>query len=136
MVVGAFLHVTGLFRLDIILDEFGPLMTVAILSGFIVAGLAYISALARGAQHRMSGNHVYDFFMGAELNPRIGILDFKMFFMMHLPWYVIFGLSCATATRQYEEYGYVSAEVWFLVMGHFLYTNACAKGEECSITTW
>lgn len=84
----------------------------------------------------MSGYHVYDFFMGAELNPKIGILDFKMFFMLHLPWHVIFGLSCVTAALQYENYGFVSAEFLFLVLGHFLYTNACSKGEECTISTW
>jgi delta24(24(1))-sterol reductase len=27
---------------------------------------------------RMTGNHLYDFFMGSILNPRIGILDLKM----------------------------------------------------------
>ena len=27
----------------------------------------------------MSGNHVYDFFMGAWLNPRIGNFDLKFF---------------------------------------------------------
>lgn len=132
------LHYTGAFRLYTILDEFGPLMSVAIISGFLVAFIAYFSAIVRGAQHRMSGYPVYDFFMGAELNPRMfgGILDLKMFFMLHLPWHILFGLSCAAAARQYENYGYVSAEVWFLVMAHFLYTNACSKGEELTITTW
>lgn len=131
------LHCTDIFPLYKLLDEFGPLMSVAVLSGFGVAILAYFSAIARSVQHRMSGNVVYDFFMGAELNPRIlGLLDLKMFFMLRLPWNILFGISCATAARQYENYGYVSAEVWFLVMAHFLYTNACAKGEECTTTTW
>jgi delta24(24(1))-sterol reductase len=134
--VGA-MHVTGIFKLYTILDEFGSLMSVAICSGYIVSIVAYISALSRGAEHRMTGNHIYDFFMGAELNPRMfGILDFKMFFEVRLPWFILFGLSCATAARQYETYGYVSAEVCFLVMAHFLYANACAKGEELIITTW
>jgi delta24(24(1))-sterol reductase len=102
-----------------------------------VAIVAYISALARGAQHRMSGNHVYDFFMGAELNPRMfGILDFKMFFEVRMPWYILFLLSCGAAARQWERYGYVSGEVGFLVMAHFLYGNATAKGEELIVTTW
>ncbi|KAK5657340.1 hypothetical protein OQA88_3405 [Cercophora sp. LCS_1] len=132
-----FLNFTGLFRLSTIIDEFGPIMSVAIISGFLVSIVAYISAFARGATHRMSGNHVYDFFMGAELNPRMfGILDFKMFFEVRLPWYILFLLSLGTALRQYEQYGYVSGEVGFLVMAHFLYANACAKGEELIITTW
>lgn len=133
----AILHFTGLFKLYTIIDEFGPLMSVAICSGFLVAFVAYFSAIARGEQHRMTGAPLYDFFMGAELNPRMfGILDFKMFFEVRLPWYILLGITTATAARQYENYGYVSGEVAFLVMAHFLYANACSKGEECIATTW
>jgi len=135
MAVG--LHVTGLFPLYTLIDEFGPLMSVAICSGFIVAIVAYISAFARGAQHRMTGSHIYDFFMGAELNPRMfGWLDFKMFFEVRLPWYILYLISLSAAARQYETYGYVTPEVAFLVMAHFLYANACSKGEEMIVTTW
>lgn len=131
------LHFTGIFKLYTIIDEFGPLMSVAILSGFIVAFIAYFSALARGAEHRMTGYPIYDFFMGAELNPRMfGILDFKMFFEVRLPWYILLLVTMGTAARQYEVYGYVSGEVGFLLMAHFLYANACSKGEECIVSTW
>jgi Delta24(24(1))-sterol reductase len=137
IVIMATLHVTGIFPLYIILDQFGPILSVAIISGFVVSIVAYISALARGAQHRMTGYPLYDFFMGAELNPRMfGILDFKMFFEVRLPWFILFGLSSATAARQYDQLGYVTAEVWFLVMAHFLYANACCKGEELITPTW
>lgn len=137
IVLAAVLHVTGIFKLYTIIDEFGPLMSVAICSGFLVSFIAYFSALARGAQHRMTGYPIYDFFMGAELNPRMfGILDFKMFFEVRLPWYMLFFISLGTAARQYENYGYVSGEVGFLLMAHFLYANACSKGEECIVSTW
>jgi Delta24(24(1))-sterol reductase len=131
------LHLTGLFKLYTIIDEFGPLMSVAIITGFLVSLIAYFSAVHRGAEHRMTGIFLYDFFMGAELNPRMfGILDFKMFFEVRLPWYILLMVTCAAAARQYEQLGYVSGEVGFLVMAHFLYANACAKGEECIVTTW
>ncbi|QKX64282.1 uncharacterized protein TRUGW13939_11455 [Talaromyces rugulosus] len=131
------LHFSGLFKLYTIIDEFGPLMSVAILSGFLVSIVAYFSALARGAEHRMTGYPIYDFFMGAELNPRMfGILDFKMFFEVRLPWYILLLVTMGAAARQYELYGYVSGEVGFLLMAHFLYANACSKGEECIISTW
>lgn len=136
--VGAvLLHVTGIFKLSTIIDEFGPLMSVAIISGFLVSFIAYFSALYRGAQHRMTGYPIYDFFMGAELNPRMfGTLDFKMFFEVRLPWYILLLLTMSAAARQYEVYGYVSGEIGFLLMAHFLYANACSKGEECIISTW
>lgn len=131
------LHFSGVFPLYTILDEFGPIMSVAIISGWLVSIVAYFSALYRGAQHRMTGYPIYDFFMGAELNPRMfGILDFKMFFEVRMPWYILFLVSCAAAARQYEQFGYVSGEVGFLVMAHFLYANACSKGEECIVNTW
>ncbi|KAJ9156618.1 Delta(24(24(1)))-sterol reductase [Pleurostoma richardsiae] len=131
------LHFTGIMPAYTIIDEFGPLLSVAICSGFIVSFVAYFSALLRGAQHRMTGYPIYDFFMGAELNPRMfGILDFKMFFEVRLPWYILLLLSVGTAARQYERYGYVSGEVCFLLMAHYLYANACSKGEELIVTTW
>lgn len=131
------LHLTGLFKLYTVIDEFGPLMSVAIITGFIVSFIAYFSALYRGAEHRMTGCFVYDFFMGAELNPRMfGILDFKMFFEVRLPWYILLIVTSAAAARQYDQFGYVSGEMTFLIMAHLLYANACAKGEECIVTTW
>lgn len=135
--IAVLLHVTGAFRLYTLIDEFGPLMSVAIISGFVVSIAAYVSALARGAGHRMTGNHVYDFFMGAELNPRMfGWLDFKMFFEVRMPWYILFLLSLGACARQYEQLGYVSGELGFLLMAHWLYANACCKGEELITSTW
>ncbi|KAK5728028.1 C-24(28) sterol reductase [Elasticomyces elasticus] len=130
-------HFTGVFKLYTLMDEFGPLMSVAIISGFVVSFIAYASAFYRGAQHRMTGYHVYDFFMGAELNPRMfGWLDFKMFCEIRLPWYILFLITLSAAARQWENYGYVSGEVGFLLMAHFLYANACCKGEEMIVVTW
>ncbi|KAF2432971.1 ERG4/ERG24 ergosterol biosynthesis protein [Tothia fuscella] len=131
------LHITGLFPLYTIIDEFGPIMSVAIISGFGVSIVAYFSAWYRGVQHRMTGSLVYDFFMGAELNPRLlGWLDFKMFFEVRLPWFILFLLSLGSCARQIEQYGYLSGEMGFILMAHFLYANACAKGEECIVPTW
>ena len=137
IVVAAALHLSGLFKLYTIIDEFGPLMSVAIVSGFLVSIVAYVSALYRGAEHRMSGHFVYDFFMGAELNPRMfGMLDFKMFFEVRLPWYILFLVTCGAAARHHELFGFVPGEVCFLLMAHFLYANACSKAEEAIVTTW
>ncbi|KKY23817.1 putative c-24 sterol reductase [Phaeomoniella chlamydospora] len=131
------LHFSGLFKLQTIIDEFGSLMSVSILTGYIMSFYFYFSALIRGKQHRMTGYPVYDFFMGAELNPRLfGLLDFKMFFEVRIPWYILFLVTLGAAARQYDTYGYVSAEVGLLIFAHWLYANACSKGEECIITSW
>jgi delta24(24(1))-sterol reductase len=136
LAIAALLHVTRLFPLYTLIDEFGSIMSVAILSGFLNSFIVYFQAILRGRTHRLSGSPIYDFFMGAELNPRIYILDFKMFYEVRIPWFILFLITCSVAARQYETYGYVSAEVVFLVGAHYLYTNACAKAEEMIITSW
>ncbi|THX54500.1 sterol reductase/lamin B receptor [Aureobasidium pullulans] len=137
IILAIVLHVSGLFPLYTLIDEFGSIMSVAIISGFLVSIIAYFSALSRGAEHRMTGSPIYDFFMGAELNPRLFTwLDFKMFFEVRIPWYILFLTTLGACARQYENYGYVSGEAWFLLMAHFLYANACSKGEELIITSW
>jgi len=137
IILAIVLHVSGLFHLYTLIDEFGSIMSVAIISGFLVSIIAYFSALSRGAEHRMTGSPIYDFFMGAELNPRLFTwLDFKMFFEVRIPWYILFLTTLGACARQYEKYGYVSGEAWFLLMAHFLYANACSKGEELIITSW
>lgn len=136
-ILAGVLHVTGIFKLYTLMDEFGPLMSVAIISGFVVPAIAYVSAIIRGAEHRMTGHHIYDFFMGAELNPRMfSWLDFKMFCEVRLPWFILFYMTLGACTRQYEQVGYVSGELLFLLMAHFLYANACCKGEELIPPTW
>lgn len=131
------LHLTGVFPITDLVDNFGAYLSVGILSGFAVSVAAYFSALARGAQHRMTGRFAYDFFMGAELNPRIfGIVDLKMFFEVRLPWFVLFLISVSAAVKQYETYGYVTPQVCFFLLAHWLYTNACGKGEELIVTTF
>jgi len=79
---------------------------------------------------------VYDFFMGAVLNPRIGRLDLKMFSEVRVPWMLLMIMTLSVAAKQYQTYGFVTLEVGFMMLAHFLYANACAKGEECIPTTW
>jgi Delta24(24(1))-sterol reductase len=136
LALAAVLHVSGLFPLYTLIDEFGSIMSVAIISGFLASVFVYVRAIVQKRTHRLTGYPVYDFFMGAELNPRIGILDFKMFYEVRIPWFILLFVSCAVAARQYETYGYISGEVLFLVMAHFLYANACAKAEQLIVTAW
>ncbi|CAG8896754.1 unnamed protein product [Penicillium egyptiacum] len=135
LAIAATLQFTSVFPLYTLIDEFGPIMSVSILSGFLNSFIVYIQAIIRGRTHRLSGSPIYDFFMGAELNPRIGILDFKMFYEVRIPWFILFLITCSVAARQYETYGYVSAEVVFLAGAHYLYTNACAKAKQMIITS-
>ncbi|CAO3663395.1 hypothetical protein G6F70_005688 [Rhizopus microsporus] len=136
MALSAVLHVTGVFRLTAIIENFGSIMTVAIIWGFTMSILVFLSAVITGKQHRMSGNVIYDFFMGAPLNPRIGHVDLKMWAETRVPWPVLFYISVSCALKQYEATGSVTAPVAFMVLAHWLYCNACQKGEECIPTSW
>lgn len=132
------LHFTGLIPVYYMLDNFGRIMTVAIIYGIVLSILLYLWTLyISGDYHRMTGNHIYDMFLGAPLNPRIGkYLDLKMFFEVRIPWFILFFLSLGLCFKQYEEYGYITSQALFLLYAHWLYANACAKGEELIVPTW
>lgn len=136
IVIGAGLHFSGVWRLNSVFHNFGPLLTVAILFNDFFALFLYVSALLRKTTYRMSGNPVYDFFMGATLNPRLGSLDIKMLWETRVAWTLLFGLTCAAAAHQYDTIGYVTPQLWFMVLAHLIYANAVHKGEECIPTTW
>ncbi|KAJ2772188.1 C-24(28) sterol reductase, partial [Coemansia nantahalensis] len=50
------LHFSGLFRLTQVIDNLGPIMTVAMLWSFFLASAVYAVTAARGEKHRASGN--------------------------------------------------------------------------------
>lgn len=102
------LHYTGIFRMTEIIDNYGHLMTVAMIYGFGVSFGMYFLTIATGNQIRMSGNFIYDVFMGACLNPRIGPIDLKMWLEVRIPWVIVFFMSVSGACKQYEQYGYVT----------------------------
>lgn len=136
LLIAAALHVSGLYPLTQIIVHFGEYMTVSMIAGFAVSIATYLHAVLAHQTHRMSGNVVYDFFMGAELNPRIGPIDLKMWAEVRIPWILLFLISVSGALQQYEEYGYVTPNMAFMVLATGLYINACAKGEECIPQTW
>jgi len=136
LVTAGVLHYTGIFRLTEIIDNFGHLMSVAMIWGFAVSFGMYYIAVWTNTQIRMSGNFIYDVFMGASLNPRIGPIDLKMWAEVRIPWVLVFFMSVSGACKQYENYGYVTPNMLFMCLATGLYINACAKGEECIPQTW
>lgn len=116
MVTVTALHTSHIFRLTEIIDNFGHLMTVAIIYGFAVSFGIYFWTIARGEQIRMSGNFIYDVFMGASLNPRIGSVDLKMWAEVRIPWFINFLLAVSGACKQYEVYGYVTPVSFAIIL--------------------
>lgn len=116
-------HFTSIFNLADIIELYGPLLTVASITGFVLAGIIYIL----GDGYRMSGNLIYDYFMGSILNPRLGSVDIKMWAEIRISWTLLFALAMGAVAKQYQDYGYVSANVILFAYGTGLYLNACAK---------
>lgn len=119
-ITAAVLHYTGTFRLTEIIDNYGHIMSVAMIWGFGVSFGMYFFAIATGTQMRMSGNFFYDVFMGASLNPRIGSVDLKMWAEVRIPWVIVFFLAVSGGCQQYEKYGYVTPVSDFRLRQSFL----------------
>lgn len=121
VVAGA--HFSGLVHLGELIDLYGPLYTTASMTGFGLAAIFYLT----GEQYRMSGNVIYDYFMGSSLNPRIGIVDIKMWAEIRISWMLLWLLALGAAARQYEQHGFVSANAILFIYGTLLYLNATCK---------
>jgi len=74
LLVLAILHVSGTFTLSFWYDSIGHVMTCAVLWGDIFALILYLIGLASKNAVRMTGNHVYDYFMGKQACSRFFLL--------------------------------------------------------------
>ncbi len=101
----------GWFSPAIILENWGPLLWVVNIVGNLVALFVYVKARffpTLANDRKFSGNFIYDYYMGIELNPRIGKFDFKLFFNGRpgiVAWTLI---NISFAAAQYQMYGYVT----------------------------
>ena len=132
----AALHLAGVLRLAVWTDHFGSVLTWSVIFGDGVAVLTYGYCRSRNVAERDSGRPLYDGFMGVTLNPRVGPLDLKMWSELRVPWILLFVITLSAASKQYETAGRCSPQLAFMVLAHFLYANACAKGDHCVPTTW
>lgn len=77
-------HYFGFFNLGRLADMFYPLAVGALIISTTLALLLYIASFRSSnvllAEGGNSGNMMYDFWVGRELNPRIGALDLKFMF--------------------------------------------------------
>ncbi len=95
----------------IIFDHWGALLGIVMILGFALGIFVFIKAYlfpTHPDDRKFSGNMFYDFFMGIELNPRIGKLDLKLFFNGR-PGIVAWSLiNLSFLSEQYVRYGHVT----------------------------
>lgn len=125
------LHLFGIFPIDWISENYGALMTTMIIFSDLIALIVYACGFlprVPGEGHpgafrkeRMTGNHVYDFFMGASLNPRLagprpGGLDIKMWAEVRVSWITLFLITCSAALKQRAMIGRITSPMKLMVL--------------------
>ncbi|KAJ6654185.1 hypothetical protein lerEdw1_007282 [Lerista edwardsae] len=137
LVVGASL--AGGLRLSYIYDHFLQLAFSAFLVAFALSALLYLKALLAPeialAPGGNSGNPIYDFFMGRELNPRIGTFDLKFFCELRpglLGWALI---NMAMLVKETELRGSPSLAMILVNGFQLLYVVDAFWHEEAVLTT-
>uniref|UniRef100_A0A5F9CUV5 Delta(14)-sterol reductase TM7SF2 n=1 Tax=Oryctolagus cuniculus TaxID=9986 RepID=A0A5F9CUV5_RABIT len=142
LVLTALLVVLGLaagLPLRALPDMLLPLAFAATLTAFVFSLLLYLkaqaapaSALAPGGK---SGNPIYDFFLGRELNPRIYSFDFKYFCELRpglIGWVLI---NLALLLQEAELRGSPSLAMWLVNGFQLLYVADALWNEEAVLTT-
>jgi Delta14-sterol reductase len=119
-------------------DELGPLITTANVFTFLFGIYLY----RWGKRHPddgsaiLTGNRLYDYFMGTSLNPRNGAFDWKLFCEARpglIGWVVV---DLALAAKQYELHGRVSTPMVLVCLFQAWYVADYYFHEEAILTTW
>lgn len=125
--------------LTVLSTKFFKLMTSAAVFSFFLSLFLYIKArfipASKVASTGNSGNIIYDFFMGHELNPRIGPLDLKFFCELRpglIGWVV---LNFAFLLEAYQKQGTFPPALTMVVAFQFVYVADALFFEEAILTT-
>ncbi len=130
-------------------DNYAALLTTNILISFGLATWVYIRSFSvkpGNADHRelaeggATGNLIYDWFIGRELNPRIhipffGPLDIKSFFELRpgmLGWVL---LDLAFVAHQYKVHGYITDSILLITLFQTIYVLDGLWNEPAVLTT-
>lgn len=112
---------TGTVQASSVLDELGPMLTVATLISVGLAAWFYVWGRRRGALERSSGNPIYDFFMGTVLNPRFGLFDLKFFFESHIGMGTWGALALLLPAAELERTGELSTAMIVVSVCQLIY---------------
>jgi delta14-sterol reductase/lamin-B receptor len=128
----------GSMPLTLLYDYYGQLALVTILLCFGLSTSLYFGSLIGDkilADGGNSGNAIYDFFMGRELNPRLGSFDWKVFCELRpgLIGWMLLNVSCML--QQQRELGYISGSMMLLNAFQGIYVWDALYQERAILTT-
>jgi delta14-sterol reductase len=130
-------------------DNYIQLITSSLLISYAVATFVYVRSFSVKPNDRdgrmlaaggVSGNLLYDWFIGRELNPRvtlpfIGEIDLKQWLELRpgmLGWVIV---DCAWCAKQYRTYGYVTDSIICITAMQTLYVIDSWWNEAAILTT-
>ncbi|KAK9432831.1 ergosterol biosynthesis ERG4/ERG24 [Lipomyces doorenjongii] len=112
-------------ELVFVADHFLGLITASIGSAFVLAFFVYFKSfgnpktiLAYGGN---TGKPIFDWFIGRELNPRIGMFDIKLFCELRPGMFLWAIINVAEAHLQYRKFGYISDSMILSNIFQFIY---------------
>lgn len=140
VVVGVFGTSMGWFDLASVHDNFLSMLTAMVVFAYALSAYLYASSFGRGkmlAKGGDTGNAIYDFFIGRELNPRIlaGAFDLKVFCELTpglIGWLL---LDLGFAAKQYAVSGFVSAPMILVCAFQGAYVIDALWNEPAILTT-
>merc|ERR1712224_838252 len=125
--------------LGYVYDHYVEIMTASVCASVVFSALLYLAShrsesvlCAKGGN---TGKRLYDFFIGRELNPRLGRFDLKEFCELYpglIGWVVI---DLAMAYKQYESLGYVTNSMLLVCTFHAMYVADALYFEKAILTT-
>lgn len=134
----SYVLVFGRAPLSMLYEYHSTLAFVTILWTILLSTYLYLKSFGKGlllAVGGNSGSHLYDYFMGRELNPRWGTFDWKEFCELRpglIGWMV---LNMAMMLKQYERLGYVTGSMILINIFQGLYVWDALYQERAILTT-
>ncbi|GAX81135.1 hypothetical protein CEUSTIGMA_g8569.t1 [Chlamydomonas eustigma] len=129
---------TPYLNLGWVYDNYVPMLTASCIFSVTLAVYLYVSSFKRGALlsvHGCTPYPHYDFWMGRELNPRIGSFDWKEFCELYpgiIGWAVV---NLAMAHKQYTQLGYVTNAMILTNIFQLYYVVDALWNEKSILTT-
>lgn len=125
-------------NLSILYDEYPALAGSSILFSAGLSAYLYASSFSIGAllaKGGNSGNPIYDFFIGRELNPRVGSFDLKEFCELRPGLIGWVALNLGMAAKQYQNTGTVSGSMMLVNALQGLYVWDSLYQEQAILST-
>ncbi|PVU86212.1 hypothetical protein BB560_006792 [Smittium megazygosporum] len=137
--LGGIVLLYGISPLVWVADNFSGIIVATMLVSTLQALILYLASFRGGIMLALggnSGNPAYDFFMGRELNPRIGKLFDLKYFNELRPGIILWVVAniCFVA-KQYSDFGYVSNSMAIVVASQIFYAMDSLINESAVLTT-